>query len=617
MAGTFTLTGRFKRNDGVTPYVNSTIRIDAAPFPDITDNTVYSSSFNIITDGNGSFSITLVTETSLYYRLSSSENLFDPNPFTFAAPTAGTTLDVSDLTVFDPSTITPTIAAAAAASAAAAIAAAASVAVSTWQANTAVVTNQIVKAPSPDGSEISSNSSRTTRPSFDATEQTFWTPVVTKAAAMSKVALDKAYNGVSNQSINVKHPTYGATGNGTTDDTAAIAAAVTAAKAAQRTLYFPAGTYKITSNQTIDWDYATIIGDGANTVLNFVGCGLVFDGSVTIWKMRQTLRDVRINRSGTAGPAVLFKGSGGNTGAVRWTIDNVDVKGSTGDGLEIAGSFLGTISGSYFRECTGRGVWLHQDLGTGNVGPAAISFVGGEIQLNGGGGVEMGGGPGVGGISFYGTCVEGNTGFGARINGGNSVSFYGCYMESNSTSDITIGDVTTISAVRVDNCILDQGTAVKTKSINVVRGKSVSITNNSFTGYLANSPITINEASAGAVTGTAQNNVNNGTAAQNVALNGALSFSALNTVFQNSAALDFPSIGAGSSANLTISVPGATVGDTATCCPITTAYPPTGIVLSATVGAAGVVTVRAQNVTAGAIDPPNAVVVVVVHHWGG
>ncbi len=46
--------------------------------------------------------------------------------------------------------------------------------------------------------------------------------------------------------INVKSPTYGATGNGSTDDTTAIAAAITAA-AGGGVVYFPAGTYKIST----------------------------------------------------------------------------------------------------------------------------------------------------------------------------------------------------------------------------------------------------------------------------------------------------------------------------------------------------------------------------------
>ncbi len=50
--------------------------------------------------------------------------------------------------------------------------------------------------------------------------------------------------------FNVQNPTYGATGNGTTDDTTAIQAAITAAQAAPGggVVWFPPGTYAIKSN---------------------------------------------------------------------------------------------------------------------------------------------------------------------------------------------------------------------------------------------------------------------------------------------------------------------------------------------------------------------------------
>jgi hypothetical protein len=47
--------------------------------------------------------------------------------------------------------------------------------------------------------------------------------------------------------FNVKSSAYGATGNGTTDDTAAIASAITAASVEGGIVYFPAGTYLISS----------------------------------------------------------------------------------------------------------------------------------------------------------------------------------------------------------------------------------------------------------------------------------------------------------------------------------------------------------------------------------
>lgn len=53
-------------------------------------------------------------------------------------------------------------------------------------------------------------------------------------------------------SINVQWPEYGAKGDGTTDDTTAIQAALTAAAAVGGTVLFPAGTYNISSRLSLD-----------------------------------------------------------------------------------------------------------------------------------------------------------------------------------------------------------------------------------------------------------------------------------------------------------------------------------------------------------------------------
>lgn len=70
------------------------------------------------------------------------------------------------------------------------------------------------------------------------------------------------------------------------------------------------------------------------------------------------------------------------------------------------------------------------------------------------------------------------------------------------------------------------------------------------------------------------------------------------------ASLDFPSVAAGASQELTIAVPGARVNDAvALGLP---AAPLTGLAFDAYVSADDTVTVRASNVTAGAIDPAAA-----------
>lgn len=283
MSGSFTLTGRLMHPDKVTPLVDEHIRLLASAFPDPTDNIVYTSGVDVVTDANGSFSVVLLTEASYYYTITS---MASPPVFTrvtFAAPATGITLDLSALVAFDPTTISSTVLSDAIAARNAAQAAAASVAYSTWQASTAYALNQTVQAP--DGSLIKANSARTSRASFDATEQTFWTTVGAVAGTLQRVALDGAYASVTS----VKK--YGATGDGTTNDTAAFVSTIaTGAK----NLYVPPGTYVVTggvlmnqANQTLTLASGVTL-KGPQTLIEMsaagvsvVGYGATMDGTST------------------------------------------------------------------------------------------------------------------------------------------------------------------------------------------------------------------------------------------------------------------------------------------------------------------------------------------------
>ncbi len=83
-----------------------------------------------------------------------------------------------------------------------------------------------------------------------------------------------AFAGISGLIFNVKDPTYGALGDGVTDDTTAILAATVAAAGAP--VYFPPGTYKITtlslSSANITWVAA---GSGAVVISGTTGSALI------------------------------------------------------------------------------------------------------------------------------------------------------------------------------------------------------------------------------------------------------------------------------------------------------------------------------------------------------
>ena len=68
---------------------------------------------------------------------------------------------------------------------------------------------------------------------------------------------------------------FGATGNGSTDDTAAIQAAITSLNTTGGTVYLPRGTYKVSSTLNITHNNITIAGDGkgATTISTYVASG--------------------------------------------------------------------------------------------------------------------------------------------------------------------------------------------------------------------------------------------------------------------------------------------------------------------------------------------------------
>lgn len=95
--------------------------------------------------------------------------------------------------------------------------------------------------------------------------------------------------------VNVKDPAYGATGNGTTDDTAAIQAALNAATGP---VVFPRGTYKLTAKLTVPSDNLLLVGDRAT-----ISCPANGDQAV-----------YGTGRAGVTVRGLTFAGSSGNLG---------------------------------------------------------------------------------------------------------------------------------------------------------------------------------------------------------------------------------------------------------------------------------------------------------------
>lgn len=563
---TFTLTGTFQHQDGTTPIVGSEILVYALPFPAPSSSVILTGREKKATDGSGSVSFTLTTGvTGLWYVVKSlaRKPLFPA--VKFQAPAAGTTLDIQSLVAYDPGAYTPTLVQQAQQARDAAQSAAASVAYSTWQASTAYVAGQTVQAP--DGSLIKSTTARTSGTAFDATEQGFWTVVSGTSGTLEQVALGQTYVGSAVTQVNVKHPKYGAKGDGTTDDTSAIAAARTDAKAAKRALYFPAGTYNITGDLTIDWDDATVYGHSSGAVLAFTNGGLVVDGTATGYRSRSNVSNLQITRAGTAGPAWWLKGAGAGTGVTRWCFTNIRVESSTGDALQISGCYNGEFIGCYLRNASGLGLNIGLDTGPATVGTYAARFFGGEIQQNAKAGVITSATL----IDFYGTAIEGNQ-QGLEIAGlTRLVNFFGCYFEANGTTgtasttyDLAVGTGTSNgTGPVVTGCWFADGSIGKTKSILLNRCNGVEIAHNYFAGYGANPPISVQEAASGSVSGTQWNNQTNGTAAI-LNLNGSTTFNRAGPMaktIESNQTITAGSIASGGTASVSVTVSGAASGD--------------------------------------------------------
>lgn len=157
--------------------------------------------------------------------------------------------------------------------------------------------------------------------------------------------------------INVKAPQYGATGDGTTDDTTAISSALTDAAAnGMRRVYFPQGTYRTTSALTIAGDWF-LFGDGPSTSIIKVdhgGNGIVHTGNLNTRendKLTVMHLGLRSNNS-SAGTAIKGTwtniGSGAIAAQPSCLIFDVEVASSAANlaftkGVELIGANHGTI----------------------------------------------------------------------------------------------------------------------------------------------------------------------------------------------------------------------------------------------------------------------------------
>ena len=97
---------------------------------------------------------------------------------------------------------------------------------------------------------------------------------------------------------------FGARGDGTSDDTGGINAALAAAAANGNPLYLPAGTYRCCGSVTIPFSGCTVFGGGPQSLVQFEGKGSGF--IVPDRTSELTMRDLGIRVDGSGGPGIFF-----------------------------------------------------------------------------------------------------------------------------------------------------------------------------------------------------------------------------------------------------------------------------------------------------------------------
>ena len=152
---------------------------------------------------------------------------------------------------------------------------------------------------------------------------------------------------------------FGAVGDGVANDTAAIQAAITAVAQAGGAVYFPAGTYKISTALTMDTaSYSKgllLYGDGRNSIINQVGAGQdAIKFSTTQFLQNGGIRDMQIITAATAGHVINIV-----YGCTCCFFDNVEMTQGNPDKAIIYGDYTSFGGGIYDTKFRGGSWYLH------------------------------------------------------------------------------------------------------------------------------------------------------------------------------------------------------------------------------------------------------------------
>jgi hypothetical protein len=219
---------------------------------------------------------------------------------------------------------------------------------------------------------------------------------------------------------------FGAVGDGVTDDTAAVQAAVTAG-AGQKTVYFPAGVYALSSTLNVNVAGMSLVGERNNYTYG-IGAQSVH--------LKWTAGSVCINTYVAPNSST----SGANSPYI--TLQNLTINGNSIAQVGIDGGFVLKMENCSVLGCTVAGL----RLGTGS---QTSKFYNCGFNGNKDGVVGLGGGT----HYFYDCVFRQNTQHGVSAAISNS-SFYNCIFESNTEKGVYLtGDC---DMMLFDHCYFEQ-----------------------------------------------------------------------------------------------------------------------------------------------------------------
>lgn len=223
--------------------------------------------------------------------------------------------------------------------------------------------------------------------------------------------------------INVRQ--FGAKGDNTTDDTAALAAAVTTSEDGTYPIYVPRGTYLITSTLNLNGNfllYGDCQGQGAASIYTGSGSAIRYAGAGI---------GIQVN-NGTNKQTQQFAIR--NLSVIGYATDLVTKTGAIGIAFGVAsGTFLscqGSVSDVWVCGFTTTGINLVSGQGVSlNSVRASDNEVGVRLDDQTGGGNRN--------CIFY-RCQFTNNGVGCYIKEGGGIAFHGCQFEANTREGLWI-----------------------------------------------------------------------------------------------------------------------------------------------------------------------------------